>query len=566
MARPKSSGGELMRSFNQFSPSSVLGRFRPWLYGAWQSMLAQRPEVRWGLLAIAVVALSFLIYMGVVSLSPVESSYLASSRRFSSDDLIKVCRALERQRIDYRVDDQRRVAVAADQFDLAVAAIAKLDIGPRPLGELRAASVEASLWESIHDKELREYQGREKILESMINDLPGVVGSFVWINRPKARWGLRPTAKSSAFVRLETEGDRQLPFGTVQSITTILTGYEPGLIPEAVTVMDRRGHKYLDAGNPALSALSHNRAREEELSQEVLEKLDWIKGVRVSVQLGATTAPGSEEGPLRNDPLRRGPADPATATAESNSNRSARANDVGASCQNDHESPLPAPEVAVNRPLALEPAPPRIETVDGSAPPTPVSPPSSPASASARQPRLLPDAGHSGDGRQTEQGRIWVTVPRSYYYHVSNFSGHREPSQDELKLLVAKTEKQIRTAVGLVVPESWKTTIDVIPDEVPLNRPQALTSAPESRRVALDRGIAGAIGAITAALLTVGAWVLSARRPASQRESARGGFRYHRGSASARGPSERVREFVLRNPEAAAAVLDRWIAQGGDVS
>jgi flagellar M-ring protein FliF len=413
---------------------------------------------------------------------------------------------------------------------------------------------------------LREYQGREKILESMINDLPGVVGSFVWINRPKARWGLRPPAKSSAFVRLETEGDRQLPFGAVQSITTILTGYEPGLTPEAVTVMDRRGHKYLDAGNPALSALSHNRAREEELSQEILEKLDWIKGVRVSVQLGATTAPGSGAGQLRTDRSRRGPAEPATATAEANSNRTARETDVGAACKNDDQSPLPAPEVAVNRPLALEPAPPRIETADGSASPGPVAPPSAPASASARQPRLPPSAGPSGDGGQSEQGRIWVTVPRSYYYHVSNFSGHHEPSQDELKLLVARTEKQIRTAVGLVVPESWKTTIDVIPDEVPLQRPQALTSAPEPRRVALDPGIAGAIGAITAALVTVGAWVLSARRPASQRQSTRSGLRYHRGSASAEGPSERVREFVRRNPEAAASVLDRWVAQGGDGS
>ena len=117
-------------------------------------------------------------------------------------------------------------------------------------------SAGSSLLESLHDKELREQQGREKILESMISDLPGIIRAFVQINRLKPTWGLQPVAKSSVFVRLETEGDRQLPYRTVQTLTTILTGSEPGLAADAVTVVDRRGHKYLDAGNPALSALS----------------------------------------------------------------------------------------------------------------------------------------------------------------------------------------------------------------------------------------------------------------------------------------------------------------------
>ena len=200
----------------------------------------------------------------------------------------------------YQVDDQRRVAVPSDQRDQAETAIAKLELGPRLPGEIRDQLPAAQIWESPRDKEVRENQEQAKILEAMIGDLPGIVGSFVWINRPKPRLGLQPVAKPSAFVRLETEGDRQLPFRTVQSITTILTGYEPGLTADAVTVLDRRGHKYLDAGNPTLSILSHNRAREEELSQEILEQLDWIKGVRVSVQLPETAdggKPGAVAGP-----------------------------------------------------------------------------------------------------------------------------------------------------------------------------------------------------------------------------------------------------------------------------
>ena len=42
--------------------------------------------------------------------------------------------------------------------------------------------------------------------------------------------------------------------------------------------------------------------------------------------------------------------------------------------------------------------------------------------------------------------------------------------------------------------------------------------------------------------------------------------RYHRGTTATPGPSERVREFVRRNPESAVSVLERWTSQGADAS
>jgi flagellar M-ring protein FliF len=232
--------------------------------------------VRWGLAGVAVSILLLIGYLTSFFLAAAESSYLANGRRFSSDDLVKVSIALDRQRVVYKVDDQKRVAVSGEQFDLASSIIAKLSLGPRSLDDLRDWSAGTSIFESIHDRDLREQQARELILQSLINKLPGIVASFVWINHPKDRLALHPSTKPTAFVSLETEEDRQLPFRTVQAITTNLTGAVPGLAAEAITVMDQRGHKYLDSGNPALSAISHSRAREEELSQEILEKLDWI--------------------------------------------------------------------------------------------------------------------------------------------------------------------------------------------------------------------------------------------------------------------------------------------------
>ena len=310
-----------MRSFDWLSVSTALARIGRWFETARQSLLARRPLVRWSLAAVVVSILILAGYLGTASLAPAGSSYLASGRRFSPDDLVKVRRALERQQHRLpRPTIRRRVAVSADEFELASAAIAKLELGPRSLDDLRDLSAGSSVFESPHDRELRQQQRQEKILESLINELPGIVGSFVLINRPSERWGLRPAAKPTVFVSLETEEDRQLPFRTVQSITTNLTGALPGLSAEAITVVDRRGHKYLDAGNPALSALSHSRAREEELSQEILEQLDWIKGVRVSVQLPGAGASALSPVPAGDSSQKREP----TRTAASGDTEQAR--------------------------------------------------------------------------------------------------------------------------------------------------------------------------------------------------------------------------------------------------
>ena len=344
-----------MGRFTWLSSDLALGRFGSLLQRLRRSVVARGPAVRWGLAAVTIVILVLLGYLGVGSLTTAESAYLGSGRRYGPDDLIKITRVLERQRFPYHIDDQRRVAVASEQLEQASAAISKLPLGPRPPGEIRDdQSAGSNFWESLHDKELREYQGREKILESMIGDLPGIVGSFVWINRPKPRWGLQPVVKPSAFVRLETEGDRQLPFRTVQALTTILTGYEPGLTADAVTVVDRRGHKYLDAGNPALSALSHNRAREEELSQEILEQLDWIGGVRVSVQLSETVSPGLD--PVTpGHSQRRDTVDSQTLRSAQDSKHADPPTRPEAPPASSAEPKVSAPAGAINRPLALEP-------------------------------------------------------------------------------------------------------------------------------------------------------------------------------------------------------------------
>ena len=55
--------------------------------------------------------------------------------------------------------------------------------------------------------------------------------------------------------------------------------------------MDRRGYRYFDSGNLAVGDASRDRAREEELVKEILDKLDWVKGVRVQVKVSSPAEP-----------------------------------------------------------------------------------------------------------------------------------------------------------------------------------------------------------------------------------------------------------------------------------
>jgi flagellar M-ring protein FliF len=513
-------------------------RLRRWVMTA-------RPIVRWGLALAVILTLAAASYWGATSITTFGVRYLASERKFSSDDLLKVCRVLDKQLIPYRIDDQRRVEVAGDRFEEAAELVSKLDLGQHPVDEIRSESGTWSFWESTGEREHRELLLREKMIERLIGEQEGVKWSVVSINRPRGSLMSRPSAKPSAFVYIETEGGRSLPSRTVQTIPVILIGYAPELTPGSITVMDRRGKKYLEPGNPALGDNSRNRVREEEISEEILERLDWIKGVRVAVQVvtprGAATA--VEPAGARVVLKRPGTADQTP--------QDGRGHDAG-----PIRSEKFSPTIAVNEPLGpLEPEP-----VPQPVPAVSATPGSQAIAAS------IPRTGQAGE-TPIERGRVLIYVPSSFYHGVDLKTDEREPSRDDLRLIAERTEKQIRTAVALVIPdaESWKVDVDMIWDETSLNRPLVLPASADARHRLLEWGIAGV--ALTVLILAaVGSWIHVARRPARLPEPTVKTRHYHVDSASEPGPSERVRELIHRNPEAAASVLQRWMGQGGRAS
>jgi type III secretory pathway lipoprotein EscJ len=526
-----------------------VARFRSQLGRVRRALASQSPAFRWSL---ALSACGVLLVCGYLAM-PVAtgSAFLRGGQKFSISDVIKITHALDLQHIDYRVDDQRRIEVASDRLEDARAVFAKLDVGPRSIEDLEKEAQASGLLDGPWEKERREKKGQEQILAAMIREFDGIISAYVTINRPRPRVGLSrqgpgngPGARATAFVWLETDGGREISHKTVQSIQNLIVGKEPELKADAVTVFDQKGRHYLVAGDARYSTISATRAREEELSQRILEEIDWIDGVRVTVQLipaptaapVALPAPSAEPAPPQPSPALR-PSEPV---------------------------------VGVNTPLDLEPEPSAGPDVGSaaSAAPSPAPPPV------AIAPSVLEPS-----GPKDEVARVWVRVPRSYY--LSKAAPDRDPSPERLKAIVSQTESLIGVAVEHVVPpeltapgEPIDLKINTLYDGEPAGVPLRSQGVTDSRRLFsgwLPAVAAGGGLIVVLSALGVGVRVLAWRWPPhrpSRVAAPRPGVSVGRYRADAAerspgpGPAERVRELIRLSPEAAAGVLHRWIGQG----
>ena len=192
------------------------------------------------------------------------------------------------------------------------------------------------------------------------------------------------------------------------------------------------------------------------------------------------------------------------------------------------------PSIAVNRPLSIEPP---GEPGRGPAP--------SGALAAAPQPGKAQSVRRVGESLH-ERGRVVVFVPRSFYYKMEIRSDHGEPSPDDLRAMEERTEKSIRMAVPLLLPESdsWKVDVGRIADDVSFSRPTILPRVTDSRHRLLEWGMVGAAVAGVSILAVAGSWIRLARRPARLPELSARSQRFHAGSPMQPSPSERVRELI----------------------
>ncbi|AGA31458.1 flagellar biosynthesis/type III secretory pathway lipoprotein [Singulisphaera acidiphila] len=432
---------------------------------------------------------------------PSPGKNLGEGRQYSTDAITRITHALDAAHIEYRVED-RRIGVATTRYEEATDVLSKLDINARSISEIRKDLQTPRIWELPKDKEQRELRARAEMLEVYIGELDGIVSASVDIFQTTTKTGGRPSTMTTAFVMLETKDSRKIDPKTVQSIKTYMLCSEPLLKEDAVSIMDREGNRYLDPSKPSLDVISRAQAREEEIKQEILGQLDWINDARVTVQMVAPPAP---------EPV--AVVEPPTPVAE--------------------------PSIGVNQPLDTEVA---------SAPPAVAAP-----SVGSKAPI------------ETNFAKIWVKIPRSFYYRKA--LPHRNLSQEDFQAIQARTETFIKKAAGYVIPSgAFEISIDTIPDdEVVIRDPLVAPAVPETRRIPSWWIPAGVGGGVAGLLLIVGLRLLATRRPrrALAAEPARIRFTVNATSETTPGASERVRELIRHNPEAAASVLNRWIGQGG---
>ena len=466
-----------MRTEITSSPALAAARLRAHAVRARRWLWNRAPATRWALAVAVSVALAALMVRGYVA-TPVAPAvdYLYAGQRFATDEIDAITRALAVKHIKPHVDGSGRIGVASDQIDEATDVVAKLDVGPRSISEIREWANQSSLWASPTETERRQTQAREKILENMIRNLDGIVGAYVKINRTRPPGGFRPTSASAAtaFVCLQTERNREIGSKTVQSIQTILKGYEPDLKHDAVTVVDQKGRHYLDAGNPAVGAISRTRAREEELEPEDPRAARLDQGRERHGAIAARTPPPSSP-PRRLRPRSATPPAPGEGLVP------------------------PAPLMTLNRPLEIGPEP--------EAGPTPAPVPA----ATAGEPK---PAGGGG------QGTVWVKVPRSFYKRMIE----KEPSL-ELAAVKAHNEKDIRTAVELVVPrgEPWTVKIGSILDDSTAAGPLPSRTASPSRRPIPWWSLAVTAAAVALTVMAAAYRTVVSRRPVPRRRAGRTG-------------------------------------------
>jgi type III secretory pathway lipoprotein EscJ len=161
---------------------------------------------------------------------------------------------------------------------------------------------------------------------------------------------------------------------------------------------------------------------------------------------------------------------------------------------------------------------------------------------------------------------VLVQVPISFYLdrYRMQAKGNHDPSPEDLQPYVDKTDELIRQAVTSAVPPPELEDIKISRIDVPGRErpaPTGASSVAELRRISTWWvGVASGCAILVLALAAVGGRWLVVHRPARPLHAP---HRRRSFTFDAAGPAERVRELVRRDPEAAAGVLQRWIAAGG---
>ncbi|MBX6316478.1 MAG: hypothetical protein IRY99_26735, partial [Isosphaeraceae bacterium] len=261
------------------------------------------PGARLGLGLAALAALAAAAYWATTTApEPAAPVYLFAGHRYAPDVLDQATALLAAHRIQCHIDKQGRIAVPLERKNEAMNLLTKNKLGPESLKAIAEELLDTPIWQGVAEKQDRQALLRIRQVEFLIQRFRGIASADVLIRRLKTRPGSLAPQTVTALVYLKGEDGRPIPNRTIAMIQDVLCTSEPDLPRDAVTIIDDASRAYLVAGNPASTAQSQARAREEEWTEKILEGLSLIEGVRVFVTLepasAASPAPAPAPAPV----------------------------------------------------------------------------------------------------------------------------------------------------------------------------------------------------------------------------------------------------------------------------
>lgn len=477
-----------------------------------------------GRLALVLIPLGAAGLIGYLITQPATSAFatLYAGHRFAAAELTKRLQVLSEAGFEAQSVDGR-IAVDRTRLTEAYTALRKAGLQPRSLEDLVEEWPRAGLLATSAEFQLEQNRYRERLVEAAIREIDPALTAIVQIHRTPPR-GLRRASDVRATVWLKVESQRRIPPDAIERIRRLVPAWIPDLATDGLTLLDSTGQPYVLAGNPAVAARSALEAREEELRGVLLERLDWIEGVRVAVSLEAEASMPP-------------PVEPAPAAGPS--------------------PPSSAPAVSINQPFEDEAEPAREGPV-----------------VAAPAPALEEPATALAPERPAGRARILVQVPNTYYTGLAAAT-EVAPSLEKLHAIVRDTETSIRRSVELAIPDAERGEVLIgrifVPGPARAANLTPATTSPWSR----SKWAAAGTGAVMAGLaLAATVFALAAGQRQRRREARRQrrrvrtptGRSLHIDLADVPAPTDRVRELVRLDPAAAAGVLQRWIGGGGQDS
>ena len=211
--------------------------------------------------------------------------YATLVNRLSPTETAEVVAALEAEQIPYQLN------FAASAVSVPKASLAQARLAVRDLGGIVTTEAETDLTSGIfddpsqiHQNQLRQQESR---LARSISQFRSIKSAVVHLSKPASTTFLRDATPATASVIVELKPGSQLTARDANSIVSLVSHGVEGLQPENVSVMDTEGRLLTDTTNTAegdvAGQLEYRRRFETELSSKAETMLGEMLGAGRSI-------------------------------------------------------------------------------------------------------------------------------------------------------------------------------------------------------------------------------------------------------------------------------------------